>query len=81
MEQTLCGLMIDGRLPNGVPDAKNDERVEDLDVTQEADIGSYVGVPLRVSDRRLYGTLCCLSHSPDPSLQEPTRNPCGCWPT
>ncbi len=39
-------------------------------MTREAGIGAYVGVPLRFSDGHLYGTLCALSHSPDPSLGE-----------
>ena len=56
--------------PERAPDARNDVRVSGLEVTREADIGSYVGMPLRFSDGRVYGTLCCLSHSPEPQLQE-----------
>lgn len=70
LEGTFCLRVVRGLLPNAVPDAKSDERVKDLDVTREADIGSYVGVPLSFSDGRLYGTMCALSHSPDPSLRE-----------
>jgi hypothetical protein len=50
--------------------AQQDECAKDLDITAEADIGSYTGVAVRLSDDSLYGTLCCLSHSPDPSLRE-----------
>lgn len=67
---TFCKRMIEGQVPNVVHDAKNDERVSDLDVTWDADIGSYVGLPLRFSNGQIFGTLCCLSHSPDPSLRE-----------
>ena len=67
---TFCKRMTEGQVTNIVQDAKNDERVNDLDVTWSADIGSYVGLPLHFSDGRLYGTLCSLSHSPDPSLRE-----------
>lgn len=70
LEATFCQRLVEGELTNIVPDARRDERVRDLDVTREADIGSYVGVPLRFSDGRLYGTMCCMSHSPDPSLRE-----------
>ena len=70
VENTFCRRLLDGELPNVIPDAKSDERVRCLEVTSEADIGSYIGVPLRFSDGRLYGTLCCLSHSPNPSLRE-----------
>jgi GAF domain-containing protein len=39
-------------------------------VTNEADIGSYVAVPVVRSDGRPYGTLCCASHKADPQLRE-----------
>jgi putative nucleotidyltransferase with HDIG domain len=70
LEDTFCRLLIEGSLPNVIADAKSDERLKCLVVTDEADIGSYAGVPIRFSDGRLYGTLCALSYSPDPSLRE-----------
>ena len=70
LENTFCKRMAEGQLTNIVQDAKNDERVNALDVTWSADIGSYMGMPLRFSDGRLYGTLCALSHSTDSSLRE-----------
>lgn len=70
LEETFCQQMVAGRLPNVVTDAKNEARTRDLGVRHEADIGSYVGVPLKLSDGRLYGTLCAVSHAPDPSLQQ-----------
>ncbi len=70
LDGTYCKRVVGGKLPNVVPDAKGDERVANLDITREAGIGSYVGLPLRLSDGSLYGTLCCLSHTPDPYLQE-----------
>lgn len=70
LEGSYCKRVIDGRISNTVPDANDNEQVRNLEVTREANIGSYVGVPVRLSDGRLYGTLCCLSHSPDPWLKE-----------
>ena len=70
LKGTFCKRVVEGSLPNIVPDARSDGRVSGLEVTHEADIGSYVGLPLRFSDGRVYGTLCCLSHSPEPHLQE-----------
>jgi GAF domain-containing protein len=70
LEGTYCRGLVEGRLPSVVSDAGSDEHVKNLDITREADISAYVGVPLRFSDGRLYGTLCALSHSPDPSLEE-----------
>ena len=62
--------MLDGRLPQMVPDAKREDATKDLRVTSEADMGCYCAVPLVLSDGRLYGTLCCVSHEPDPWLRE-----------
>jgi putative nucleotidyltransferase with HDIG domain len=70
LDDTLCGLLLSKDLPNLIRDAKDDVRVKDLRVTDEAGIGSYAGIPVRFSDGRLYGTLCALSHSPDPSLRD-----------
>lgn len=67
---TFCQLLIQGYLPSIILDATGDERVKTLNVTSEARIGSYIGVPIELSDGHLYGTLCALSHSPDPSLNE-----------
>ena len=70
LEGTFCKRVVNGTLPSVVPDARSDGRVSGLEVTHEADIGSYVGLPLRFSDGRVYGTLCCLSHSAEPRLRE-----------
>ena len=70
IDESYCKRVLDGRVPNVVPDAKREDATRDLRVTTEADIGSYVAVPLVLSDGRLYGTLCCVSHAPDPWLRE-----------
>lgn len=69
-EGTYCKRVMEGGISNLVTDAKEDPRVRDLDVTWQADIGSYAGFPLVLSDGRPYGTLCCLSHASDPWLAE-----------
>jgi GAF domain-containing protein len=70
IDQSYCKRVLDGRIPQVVPDAKIEDATKDLRVTTEADIGSYCAVPLVLSDGRLYGTLCCLSHESDPWLKE-----------
>ena len=70
IDQFYCKRVLDGRIPQVVPDAKGEDVTKDLRVTTEADIGSYCAVPLVLSDGRLYGTLCCVSHEPDPWLRE-----------
>jgi GAF domain-containing protein len=70
LDESYCKRVLDGRVNRVVPDAKGEDATKDLWVTSEADIGSYVAVPLVLSDGRLYGTLCCVSHTPDPWLRE-----------
>jgi EAL domain-containing protein (putative c-di-GMP-specific phosphodiesterase class I) len=69
-EDTYCRRMIDGDLPHLIRDAMHDSRTADLPITREAGIGAYLGVPIRLWDGSLYGTLCCLSRCAEPSLNE-----------
>jgi EAL domain-containing protein (putative c-di-GMP-specific phosphodiesterase class I) len=62
--------MVDGHLPNAVPDSARDARVRDLPTTREAGIGAYVGVPLHLANGELYGTFCCLSREARPGLDD-----------
>jgi GAF domain-containing protein len=70
LDESYCKRVLEGRIPRAVPDAKREEATKDLRVTSEADMGSYCAVALVLSDGRLYGTLCCVSHEPDPWLRE-----------
>jgi signal transduction histidine kinase len=70
LDDTFCQLLIEGHLPSVIPDANGNEQVKSLNVTGEACIGSYIGVPVKFSDGHLYGTLCALSPSPAPLLSE-----------
>jgi diguanylate cyclase (GGDEF)-like protein len=70
INESYCKRVLDGHIPDVVPDAKREDATKDLRVTSEADMGSYCAVPLVLSDGRLYGTLCCVSHAPDPWLRE-----------
>jgi signal transduction histidine kinase len=68
LEDTYCQRMCDGRIGNVVADVRSDPQLSTLELTRRASVGAYVGVPLRFSDGRLYGTFCCLSHAPDPDI-------------
>ena len=62
IEQSYCMRMLNGDIPNVVPDTHAQPALHDLAVTRE--IGAYVGVPVRLSDGRVHGTLCCVSREP-----------------
>lgn len=70
LEDTYCQRLLAGEIPCVIPDATADERVARLAITRESNIGAYAGVPLRVPDGTLYGTICCVGHSPEPTLDE-----------
>ena len=70
LDESYCKRVLDGRLPRVVPNARREEATRDLRVTTEAGMGSYCAVALVLSDGRLYGTLCCVSHEPDPWMRE-----------
>jgi GAF domain-containing protein len=56
--------ILDGDLPHLVRDVGQDESLADLAPT----VGAYIQVPICFSNKRFYGTLCCVSHAPVPGL-------------
>jgi GAF domain-containing protein len=66
LEQTYCMRMLNGEIPNIVPDTRDEPAIRDLDVTRE--FHAYVGVPVKLSDGRVHGTLCCVSREPRTGL-------------
>lgn len=70
LEETLCQRMIDGRLGRAVPDTHADARTVDLAVTERTGIRGYLGVPVRLPDGRLYGSVCCIDREARPEISE-----------
>lgn len=60
--------MVNEQEPLVITDAKTDGRTSDKKITTEADIGSYVGVPLVFSDGEVRGAFCTMSHSSNSSI-------------
>lgn len=55
---TYCELVLADRLGTLTTDTRHDPRTAHLPATAEADIGCYLGVPVRLADGREVGTLC-----------------------
>jgi EAL domain-containing protein (putative c-di-GMP-specific phosphodiesterase class I) len=70
LEQTYCARVADGRTPEHVPHAAYERSVAALPATGEIPVGTHLSVPIRLSDGTVFGTLCGLTHEPDPLLQE-----------
>ncbi|HWT25038.1 MAG TPA: EAL domain-containing protein [Solirubrobacteraceae bacterium] len=64
LEDSYCARVVRGTLPNAIPDTRDDPLTSHLPPTADAGIGAYIGVPVRLADGRLYGTLCGCSHEP-----------------
>lgn len=62
LHTSYCKRLVDGAIPNAIPDTSTEVRVRDLPDTEQGKVGSYIGVPLRLADGTLYGTFCCMSH-------------------
>lgn len=72
LDETYCRRMIEGTAPGIVPDAGTEPRMQDLAVADA--LGSYLGVPVQLSDGRIYGAVCCASQGPDEGLTVAARN-------
>lgn len=68
LADTYCARVVDGRLPEVIPDSGAIAEARDLAATRRAGIGAYVGVPITFSDGRQYGMLCCVNHDPAATL-------------
>jgi EAL domain-containing protein (putative c-di-GMP-specific phosphodiesterase class I) len=68
LQESICQLIVDGRVPQAIPDARANPITAAMSVTTSSNIRAYVGVPVVFRDGRLYGTLCTFQHTPEPSL-------------
>ena len=67
---TYCQRMLTGRIPHLVPVVADEPALSTLPITRQAGIGSYIGVPVTLSNGHTYGTLCAISHADARHLNE-----------
>ncbi len=77
LDGSYCQRMIAGTIPNAVPNTAASREVRDLAMTKLSAIGAYIGVPIYLSDGKLYGTLCAVSHHAHEELGPRRRAPDG----
>jgi EAL domain-containing protein (putative c-di-GMP-specific phosphodiesterase class I) len=70
LEQGYCQRVVDGRLPELMPDTQLVGAAMALPETLAIPIGAHISVPIRLADGHVFGTFCCFSFSPDSSLGE-----------
>ena len=70
LEESYCQRVVDGRLPELLPDAGQHPAALALPVTTLLPVGAHLSVPIRLTDGSIYGTFCCFSHAPNKALNE-----------
>lgn len=69
-EETFCWHVLEGRLPELIPDVADHPLALTLPITLALPVGCHMDVPLRLKDGSVYGSFCCLSRTADRSLGE-----------
>ncbi|MBA6326622.1 EAL domain-containing protein [Colwellia sp. MB02u-6] len=70
IEETYCAKIVDNVLPNIIHNTKKNDITSKLPITDKLSIGSYIGVPIKLSTGEIYGTFCCYKKSPDDTLNQ-----------
>lgn len=70
LRDVYCQHILDGRLPELIPDTAAVALAASMPITRSAPIGSHVSIPIRKADGSPYGMFCCLSSQPNLSLND-----------
>lgn len=65
IEESYCNMIYrNGHEPVIIEDSSSHPIVSGLGITEAANIGSYLGVPIILEDNSMFGTLCAIDPSP-----------------
>lgn len=70
LDDIYCRHILEGRLPQLIPDTSAEPVAMALPITAAVPIGRHMSVPIRLPDGRTYGMFCCLGREANPSLNE-----------
>lgn len=70
LDDSFCLRVADGRLPELMTDATHNAEALTMAVTLAMPVGAHLSVPIRLTDGRIFGTICCFSRRPDETLQD-----------
>ncbi len=68
LEDVYCNHILEGRLPEMIPDTAEEPIAAALPITKAVPIGSHMSIPIRLADGGPYGMFCCLSPSANKTL-------------
>jgi EAL domain-containing protein (putative c-di-GMP-specific phosphodiesterase class I) len=68
LDEVYCMHILEGRLPELIPDTSLEPLAKAMPITAAANIGCHISVPIRLPDGRPYGMFCCVGFAANPSL-------------
>lgn len=68
LDDVYCRHILEGRLPELMPDTSAEPLAMSMPITQANSIGKHMSVPVRLPDGSTYGMFCCLGFAADHSL-------------
>ncbi|MFT4172795.1 MAG: EAL domain-containing protein [Rhodocyclaceae bacterium] len=68
LEEGYCLKIVQGELPQLIPDTSQVPATLDIPATRQLPIGAHLSVPIQLENGHVYGTLCCFNHLPIPRL-------------
>lgn len=70
LDDSYCGHVIEGRIPEFLLDPSTDPVAAEMRVTCDLPVGTHLSVPIRFTDGRVYGTFCCFSRQVKEALRD-----------
>ncbi len=70
LDDVYCNHILEGRLPELIPDTSLVPLAFGMPITAAVPIGSHVSIPIRLLDGTPFGMFCCLSPRAIPNLSE-----------
>jgi EAL domain-containing protein (putative c-di-GMP-specific phosphodiesterase class I) len=70
MAAGYCQHVVEGRLPELIPDTQAVPFAQTISDTRAMPIGAHLSVPVKLDDGTVFGTFCCFSFSPNPKLDQ-----------
>ncbi|BBK37893.1 hypothetical protein STAQ_29710 [Allostella sp. ATCC 35155] len=70
LDDVYCTHILEGRLPELIPDTAREPLACALPITDAVPIGSHASLPIRLRDGTPFGMFCCLSPRANPSLNQ-----------
>lgn len=68
LDEVYCQHILEGRLPQLIPNTANEPLAAAMPITAAVPIGSHVSLPIRLANGETFGMFCCLSPEPNATL-------------